>query len=34
MIKKLKASAILLIFGEILYWIFPYFSENSNNNFS
>ena len=34
MIKNLRASAILLILGEMLYWLLPYFSENSTSNFS
>lgn len=32
MIKNVRVSAVLLILGEILYWLLPYFSENSKLN--
>ena len=34
MIKNLRASAILLILGEMLYWLLTYFFKNSTSNFS
>ena len=34
MIKNVRVSAVLLILGEMLYWLLPYFSENSTSNFS
>lgn len=34
MIKKLEGSALLIIIGEVLSWVLPYFSNNDNTDFS
>lgn len=34
MIKNVRVSAVLLILGEMLYWLLTYFFKNSTSNFS
>ena len=34
MLRKLKESALLIIIGEALFWIFSYFSNTDNSSFS